>query len=84
MPWRRRRFLSVTLVPVLMLWFVRGKIKREEENIINRFFIGLYKPAAECGAEISQDDGAAGIASLLISTALPVSSTGIGIHAAAV
>ena len=37
-------FLSVTLVPVLMLWFVRGKIRREDENILNRFFIRLYKP----------------------------------------
>ena len=36
--------LSVTLVPVLMLWFIRGKIRREDENPINRFFIALYKP----------------------------------------
>ena len=37
-------FLSVTIVPVLMLWLVRGKIRREDENPINRFFIALYKP----------------------------------------
>jgi len=36
--------LSVTIVPVLMLWLIRGKIKKEEENPINRWFIRLYKP----------------------------------------
>ena len=36
--------LSVTVVPVLMLWLIRGKIRREEDNIVNRFFAGLYRP----------------------------------------
>lgn len=36
--------LSVTLVPILMLWLVRGKIKREDANPINRFFVHLYQP----------------------------------------
>lgn len=36
--------LSVTVVPVLMLWLIRGKIKREEDNPINRWFVYLYKP----------------------------------------
>lgn len=36
--------LSVTVVPVLMLWLVRGRIKREEQNPVNRFFIFLYRP----------------------------------------
>ncbi|MEC9291369.1 MAG: CusA/CzcA family heavy metal efflux RND transporter [Pseudomonadota bacterium] len=36
--------LSVTLVPVLMLWLVRGRIKREEDNPINRWFVHIYKP----------------------------------------
>lgn len=36
--------LSVTLVPILMLWLVKGKFKREDENPINRFFVRLYKP----------------------------------------
>ena len=36
--------LSVTLVPILMLWLVRGKIKREESNPVNRFFVRLYQP----------------------------------------
>ncbi|HPF78034.1 MAG TPA: CusA/CzcA family heavy metal efflux RND transporter [Alphaproteobacteria bacterium] len=36
--------LSVTVVPVLMLWFIRGKIRREDQNPINRIFIFFYKP----------------------------------------
>mgnify|MGYP003663144831 CR=1 FL=1 len=36
--------LSVTVVPVLMLWLIRGKIRKEEENPINRWFIHVYKP----------------------------------------
>ena len=37
-------FLSVTLVPVLMLLFVRGKILPERKNPINRLLIWLYRP----------------------------------------
>jgi Cu(I)/Ag(I) efflux system membrane protein CusA/SilA len=36
--------LSVTIVPILMLWLIRGKIRREEANPLNRFFVALYKP----------------------------------------
>lgn len=36
--------LSVTLVPVLMLLFVRGKIMPERKNPINRLLIWLYHP----------------------------------------
>jgi Cu(I)/Ag(I) efflux system membrane protein CusA/SilA len=36
--------LSVTLVPVLMGWFIRGKIPKEEANPINRFLIRTYQP----------------------------------------
>lgn len=36
--------LSVTLVPILMLWLVRGKIKPESANPVNRFFVMLYQP----------------------------------------
>jgi len=39
--------LSVTVVPVLMLWLIRGKIRKEEENPINRWFIKIYKPLLE-------------------------------------
>ncbi|MBJ7535770.1 efflux RND transporter permease subunit [Rhodomicrobium vannielii ATCC 17100] len=36
--------LSITLVPVLMILFVRGKIIREHKNPINRALIWLYRP----------------------------------------
>ena len=36
--------LSVTLVPVLMTLFIRGRIRSEEENPLNRWLIAAYKP----------------------------------------
>ena len=36
--------LSVTLVPVLMLLFIRGKIMPEAKNPLNRFLIWTYRP----------------------------------------
>jgi Cu(I)/Ag(I) efflux system membrane protein CusA/SilA len=36
--------LSVTLIPVLMYYFVRGRIPDERSNPINRFLIFLYRP----------------------------------------
>ncbi len=37
-------FLGVTLVPVLMLLLIRGKITPEEKNPVNRFLIAAYQP----------------------------------------
>jgi len=36
--------LSVTLVPVLMTIFVRGRIMPEQKNPLNRFLIWIYRP----------------------------------------
>jgi Cu(I)/Ag(I) efflux system membrane protein CusA/SilA len=36
--------LSVTLVPVLMMTFIRGRILPETRNPLNRFLIWLYRP----------------------------------------
>ncbi len=36
--------LSVTLVPVLMLLFIKGKIMPEAKNPVNRFLIWIYRP----------------------------------------
>jgi len=36
--------LSITLVPVLMLLFIRGKIMPEAKNPVNRFLIWIYRP----------------------------------------
>ena len=39
--------LSVTLVPILMGWFIRGKIKPESASSLNRFFRRIYHPAVD-------------------------------------
>lgn len=36
--------LSITLVPILMIYFIKGKILSEDKNILNSFFIKLYSP----------------------------------------
>ncbi|MFP5329092.1 MAG: efflux RND transporter permease subunit [Alphaproteobacteria bacterium] len=37
--------LSITLVPVLMTIFIKGRIRPEQQNPINRFLIRIYRPA---------------------------------------
>jgi Cu(I)/Ag(I) efflux system membrane protein CusA/SilA len=39
--------LSITLAPVLMGYFIRGKIPAEEKNPLNRLLIWLYHPAID-------------------------------------
>jgi Cu(I)/Ag(I) efflux system membrane protein CusA/SilA len=36
--------LSITLVPVLMMLFIRGKVMPEAKNPVNRFLIWIYRP----------------------------------------
>ncbi|HUP92749.1 MAG TPA: efflux RND transporter permease subunit [Solimonas sp.] len=36
--------LSVTLIPVLMVWFIRGRIADEQANPLNRLLIAAYRP----------------------------------------
>lgn len=36
--------LSITLVPILMIYFIKGKILKEDKNILNSFFIKIYSP----------------------------------------
>ena len=37
--------LAITLIPVLMFYFIRGKIPREEKNPLSRWTQALYRPA---------------------------------------
>ncbi len=37
--------LAVTLVPVLMGYFIRGRVRGERDNPLNRLVIGAYRPA---------------------------------------
>ncbi len=39
--------LAVTIVPVLLGYFVRGRMKKEEENPITRFLIRIYHPVVD-------------------------------------
>jgi len=36
--------LSITLVPALMVYMIRGQIKKETENPVNRWLISVYRP----------------------------------------
>ncbi len=40
-------FLGVTLVPVLMVWLIRGRIVPEIRNPVNRFLIWAYQPMVD-------------------------------------
>jgi copper/silver efflux system protein len=39
--------LSITLVPVLMVWFIRGRVRAENHNPLNRLLIRIYHPAVD-------------------------------------
>ena len=67
--------LSVTVVPLLMLWLIRGRILREERNPINRFFITLYKPLLDAALRLKWIT--LGLSALLLfSMAWPIMRTG--------
>ncbi len=67
--------LSVTVVPLLMLWLIRGKILPEERNPLNRFFIAIYKPVLALALRVKWITlGLAGL--LLLSMAWPIMHTG--------
>ena len=36
--------LSITLVPVLMVYLIRGRLHDENRNPVNRFFVAVYRP----------------------------------------
>lgn len=67
--------LAITLVPVLMGYFVRGKIKPEAENPANRFLINSYRPLLTW--VLSRPKISLGIALLVLSSSLwPMSKIG--------
>ena len=39
--------LSITLAPVLMGYFIRGKLRPEDKNPLNRFLVWLYHPVID-------------------------------------
>ena len=68
-------FLSVTLVPVLMGWLIRGKIPSEQANPVNRALTAAYRPAIEW--VLRRPKATLGIAALIfLTTAWPASRLG--------
>jgi len=39
--------LAITLVPVLMGWFIRGRLPSESANPLNRWLVALYRPVLQ-------------------------------------
>lgn len=67
--------LSITIVPILMGFLIRGKIMPEEKNPINRFLIKIYKPVI--ATVLRQKWLTIGLAIVvLIGTWLPLSQLG--------
>ncbi|QOW18439.1 efflux RND transporter permease subunit [Lysobacter ciconiae] len=67
--------LSVTLVPVLMLLFVRGKIMPEKKNPVNRLLIAMYRPVI--AVVLRHKTATLGVAALaLVLTLWPASRLG--------
>jgi Cu(I)/Ag(I) efflux system membrane protein CusA/SilA len=67
--------LAVTLVPVLMGYFIRGRIPSEASNPINRVLIRAYRPLLE--ASIHRPVWTIGIAMVALAlTAIPISQLG--------
>ena len=58
--------LSVTLVPVLMGWLIRGRIPAENDNLLNRALTRAYRPALD--RVLARPWAAIGIAALVLAT----------------
>jgi Cu(I)/Ag(I) efflux system membrane protein CusA/SilA len=67
--------LSVTLVPVLMGYLIRGRIPEERKNPINRFLIAAYRPLLE-GVLRHPKATLVAAALLALATAWPMSRLG--------
>jgi len=59
--------LSVTLVPALMVIFIRGRIRGERENPVNRFCVDAYRPVLRFCLRHRR--------ALVVSTALAIAAT---------
>jgi Cu(I)/Ag(I) efflux system membrane protein CusA/SilA len=67
--------MAITLVPVLMLFFIRGHIVPEGRNPINRVLIWIYRPVIRCVLRIPVLTVVAAIAALAV-TIWPASQLG--------
>ncbi|GAB2519115.1 efflux RND transporter permease subunit [Lysobacter humi (ex Lee et al. 2017)] len=67
--------LSITLVPVLMGYLIRGKIRPEAQNPLNRILIRSYRPLLEAVLKHPRSTLAAA-ALVLMATAIPYAKLG--------
>ena len=67
--------LSITLVPVLMGWLIRGHIPAEQSNPINRWLTHIYRPALDW--VLAKPKHALFIAGLVFASSIwPITQTG--------
>ncbi len=67
--------LSVTLVPVLMGYFIRGRIRAEHENPLNRWLIRVYRPLLD-GVLAHPKQVLWGALALVVASSYPVMKLG--------
>lgn len=65
--------IAITLVPVLMYYFMRGKMPPESKNPVSKFFIRLYTPVIRWVLKWKKTTIALNIAALIIAIPLFVS-----------
>jgi Cu(I)/Ag(I) efflux system membrane protein CusA/SilA len=65
--------LAITLVPALMTWFMKGRMRPEHENPVSRFFTRLYEPFLRWSLERWKTMLAINVAALLIAIPMMVS-----------
>lgn len=62
--------LAITLVPVLMGWFIRGGLPSESANPLNRWLVALYRPVLQWALRFPKSVLVAALV-LLVSAAYP-------------
>jgi len=67
--------LSVTLVPAMIVFFIKGKISKELDNPINRWLINVYKPIIKNALNRPKSIIIISIL-LLLSTSIPITQLG--------
>ena len=58
--------ITITLVPMLMTFFMRGKFYSEEKNPVSKFFVNLYAPVLRFALKYRNSVLAANVLALLI------------------
>ena len=74
-------FLAITLIPILMVYFIRGKIPKEDRNPLSRFTMALYRPVLHLVTRFPKTVIFLALL-ILIGHRLSPDATGFGVHAA--